>query len=123
MYWHQAIKEPDCAQFLKAAMVEVKLNMDNKHFILMEQKDLPKGPEGWRQSGHEPKAENPIVRGIYKWKTRLNAHRGQQEHGIIFWQTYAPLVNWFSFSLDQIDSDHINLEWLGNMLAFPRVDV
>jgi hypothetical protein len=28
-----------------------------------------------------------------KWKARLNVHGGKQQHGVNFWETYAPVVN------------------------------
>ena len=31
---------------------------------------------------------------VYKHKARLNVHGGQQEFGINFWETYAPVVTW-----------------------------
>jgi hypothetical protein len=30
---------------------------------------------------------------IVKWKARLNIHGGRQQHGVNFWETYAPVVN------------------------------
>jgi hypothetical protein len=36
VYWHQAMQQPDKADFLKAAEAEVKLHVDSKHFVLME---------------------------------------------------------------------------------------
>ena len=34
------------------------------------------------------------TRQVYKWKACLNVHGGQQEHGVNFWETYAPVVRW-----------------------------
>ena len=31
---------------------------------------------------------------VYKWKARLNVHGCQQEHGVHYWDTYAPVVTW-----------------------------
>ena len=31
---------------------------------------------------------------MYKWKACLNVHGGQQEHGVHYWDTYAPVVTW-----------------------------
>ena len=31
---------------------------------------------------------------VYKWKACLNVHGGQQEYGIHYWDTYAPVVTW-----------------------------
>ena len=29
---------------------------------------------------------------VYKWKAHLNVHGRQQEHGVHYWDTYAPVV-------------------------------
>ena len=31
---------------------------------------------------------------IYKWKVRQNVHGGQQDYGMHYWETYAPVVAW-----------------------------
>ena len=31
---------------------------------------------------------------VYKWKVRLKVHRGQQEHGVHYWDTCALVVTW-----------------------------
>jgi hypothetical protein len=36
------MQEPDKAEFLKAAMSEVKSHVDNQHFTLMRRDELPK---------------------------------------------------------------------------------
>ena len=33
---------------------------------------------------------------IWKHKARLCAHGGMQTHGVNYWDTYAPTVNWIS---------------------------
>ena len=38
-------------------------------------------------------------RKVYKWKARLNVHGGKQEYGINYWETYSPVVHWFSIRL------------------------
>jgi hypothetical protein len=66
-----------------------------------------------------------LTRQIYKWKARLNCHGGQQEHGINFWETYSPVVNWYSIRLFLIIS--IMKGWetrqIDFVLAFPQADV
>jgi hypothetical protein len=42
MYWHQVMQEPDKAEFIKAAVSEVKSHVDNQHFTLMRRDVLPK---------------------------------------------------------------------------------
>ena len=37
-----------------------------------------------------------VTRKVYKWKVKLNVHRGQQEYGVNYLETYYPVVTWFS---------------------------
>jgi hypothetical protein len=39
------------------------------------------------------------TRAVYKHKARINVHGGQQTHGVNYWETFSPLVNWFSIRL------------------------
>jgi hypothetical protein len=39
------------------------------------------------------------TRAVYKHKMRLNMHGGKQKQGINYWETYSPVVNWFSIRL------------------------
>jgi len=39
---------------------------------------------------------------IQKYKARLNAHGGKQKHGVNYWETYAPVVNWTTVHLTLI---------------------
>jgi hypothetical protein len=103
MYWHQAMQAPDRAHFLKAAKTEVKSHVDNQHVILTERKDLPKGTKALASVWSMKRKRRILTREIYKWKAQLNAHGGQQEHGVNFWETYAPVMNWFSIRLFLID--------------------
>ena len=53
---------------------------------------------------------------VYKWKARLNVHGGQQEHGVHYWDTYAPVVTWQTVRLFLILS--ILLGWQSRQLDF-----
>jgi hypothetical protein len=39
---------------------------------------------------------------ILKHKARLNVHGGKQKHGVNYWETYAPVVNWSTVWLTMI---------------------
>ena len=125
MYWHEAMREPDRAEFLKAAQAEVKSHVDNKHFVLRERKDLPQNTKVLSSVWSMKRKRCILSREVYKWKARLNAHGGQQEHGINFWETYSPVVNWFSIRLFLVIS--IIRGWetrqIDFVLAFPQADV
>ena len=125
MYWHQAMQEPDRADFLRAAEAEVKSHVDNQHFILMKRADIPKNTKILASVWSMKRKRRILSREVYKWKARLNAHGGQQEHGVNFWETYSPVVNWFSIRLFLIIS--ILNDWetrqIDFVLAFPQADV
>jgi Reverse transcriptase (RNA-dependent DNA polymerase) len=36
---------------------------------------------------------------FYKHKARLNIHGGQQQHGVNYWETFAPVVTWAAIRL------------------------
>jgi hypothetical protein len=93
------MQQPNEVQFLHAAVDEVKLHVDNKHFVLVPKVTLPKGTKVLTSVWLMKKKRRILSREVYKWKAQLNAHGGQQEHGVNFWETYAPIVNWFSICL------------------------
>ena len=53
---------------------------------------------------------------VYKWKARLNVHGGQQEHGVHYWDTYAPVMTWQTVRFFLILS--ILLGWQRDQLDF-----
>jgi hypothetical protein len=68
MFWHQAMQQPDKAQFLQAAVDEVKSHVDNKHFILVSQSSIPKNTKVFA-SVCSMKRKRQILSGeVYKWK-------------------------------------------------------
>jgi hypothetical protein len=62
---------------------------------------------------------------VYKHKARLTAHGGQQEYGVNYWETYAPVVSWTSIRFFLIIS--ILSGWytqqIDFVLAFPQAKV
>ena len=52
----------------------------------------------------------------YKWKAQLNMHGRQQEHGVHYWDTYAPVVTWQTVRFFLILS--ILLGWCSRQLDF-----
>jgi hypothetical protein len=125
MYWHQAMQQSDKSEFIKAAIAEVKSHVDNEHCILMKRYELPEGTQVLLAVWSMKRKRRILTRIVYKWKARLNCHGGQQEHGINFWETYSPVVNWYSIRLFLIIS--ILRGWetrqIDFVLAFPQADV
>jgi hypothetical protein len=65
------------------------------------------------------------TREVHKYKARLNIHGGMQKHGVYYWETYSPVVNWFSIQLCLILA--LPFTWktrqIDFVLAFPQADV
>ena len=94
MYLHEAMKAPDRDQFKKAVDKELKDHIAHKHWEVVPRSEVPKGTRvldmvwAMRCKRHIDMCE------VYKWKAWLNIHGGQQQHGIDYWETYAPVVTW-----------------------------
>jgi hypothetical protein len=62
---------------------------------------------------------------VYKHKARINVHGGQQTYGVNYWETFSPVVNWFSIRLTLVLS--LIYQWktrqIDFVLAFPQADV
>jgi hypothetical protein len=96
LHFNRAMIASDAAEFKQAMLKEANAHTDNKHW------------EGWAKADVRDQQDIlPAVwafkrkrridtREVYKHKARLNIHGGKQKHGINYWETYSPIVNWFS---------------------------
>ncbi len=99
MYYDQALQQPDVKQFANAVVKEVNGHVDNKHWTLVKQKDVPKKaqvvPFVWAMQCKRDLPTNEVI----KHKARLNFHGGKQVYGMNYFETYAPVVIWFAIRL------------------------
>jgi hypothetical protein len=62
---------------------------------------------------------------VYKHKARLNVHGGQQEFAANFFETFSPVVNWFSvrliFTLSLLSG--WNTKQVDFVLAYPQAPI
>jgi hypothetical protein len=77
MYWHQAMQQPDKREFIKAAEKEVKLHVDNEHFVLMKRSSLPEGMKVLEPVWLMKRKRRILLWEIYNWKARVNCHGGE----------------------------------------------
>jgi hypothetical protein len=125
MYLHQAMSAPDRDEFLKAMDKEVQSHTVNQNWEIVDIADVPKGhrvlPAVWAMR----RKRDITTREVYKWKARLNIHGGKQEHGINYWDTYAPVASWPAIRLIMIIA--VLRKWktkqLDFVLAFPQAPV
>jgi hypothetical protein len=96
LYYHEAMKEPDKDQFLRAMEKEFKDQYDNGNFVLIKRDKVPK---------HEPilpgvwamrRKQKTLTGEVYKWKAQYNLDGSKQTD---FYQTYAPVATWASIRL------------------------
>ena len=99
MYFHQALKQPDSSEFVKAVAKEINGHVDNDHWRLVRREDVPEDtdvvPSVWAMR----RKRNLTTNSITKYKARLNLHGGKQTYAINYWETYAPVVTWFAIRL------------------------
>jgi hypothetical protein len=99
MYYHQAMKEPDSAQFKAAMTKEVDAHTVKKHWEIVRRDQVPSGikvlPSVWAMK----RKRRIDTREIYKWKARLNIGGHMMEHGVHFHETYSPVVRWTTIRL------------------------
>jgi hypothetical protein len=88
MYLHQAMKEPDKKQFVKAMQKEVRDQMENGNFTVMHKSKLPKGstvlPAVWQMK----RKRHIKTRKVKKHKARLNIDGSRMKKGIHYDETY-----------------------------------
>jgi len=125
MYYHEALKAPDRKQFIDAMKKEVADHEQRGHWELVRVEDIPSEtkilPAVWSM-----KCKRRIATGeIYKWKARLNVHGGKQEKGIHFWETYSPVVSWFSIRVFLIIAiiNGWHTRQVDFVLAYPQADI
>ena len=124
MYMHQAMRQPDRKQFIKAMQDEIDAHTENRHWKVISRTQVPEGvkvlPSVWAM-----KRKRRISTGeVYKWKARLNLHGGKQEHGINYWETYSATLAWptIRFLLTQSLIMGWHTRQIDFTLAYPQAD-
>ena len=116
LYWDQAMKAPDRAKFVEAVGTKLDGHEKMGNYEPVPLSQVPKGTKlidmVWSMRGKR----RIKTQEVYKWKARLNVHGGQQEHGVHYWDTYAPVVTWQTVRLFLILS--ILLGWQSRQLDF-----
>lgn len=125
MYWDQAMKSQDKDQFLKAAMAEIESHEVNQHWKVVPISEIPTNVPILDSVWSMKRKRKLRTNEIYKWKARLNIHGGQQEYGINYWETYAPVVTWAAIRM--LLTLTLIYGWytrqIDFVLAYPQADV
>jgi hypothetical protein len=99
IYFHQALHQPDAAEFVKALIKEVNGLIENKRWKLVRRSEVSKNvdviPSVWSMRCKYNLTTNEVT----KYKSRLNLHDGKQVYGMNYFDTYAPVVTCFAIRL------------------------
>ena len=125
MYFHQAMRQPDAQDFLKAVTQEFEDLLNKGVLKFIEATRVPEGvtlfPAVWAMK----RKRRVKTREIYKWKARLNLDGSKQVAGVHYDQTYAPVASWESIRL--LLAMTLRNKWktrqLDYVLAFPQAPV
>jgi hypothetical protein len=120
-----AMDAADSKEFLSAMLKEADAHTKHDHWEVWRKADVPSSQDILPSVWAFKRKRRIDTRAIYKYKARLNIHGGMQKHGINYWETYSPVVNWFSIRLCLIFA--LLFGWktrqLDFVLAFPQADV
>jgi hypothetical protein len=123
--FNDAMKADDAADFKKAMIKEANAHSELGHWEVWLKADVPSHQDILPSVWAFRRKRRIDTRAVYKHKARLNIHGGMQTHGTNYWETYSPVVNWFSIRLCLILT--LLFSWntraIDFVLAFPQADV
>jgi hypothetical protein len=99
LHYNKAMNVDDLADFKKAMLGEVNAHTQNDHWEVMERAEVPASQDILPSVWAFRRKRRIDTREVYKYKACLNIHGGMQKHGVNYWETYSPVVNWFSIRL------------------------
>jgi Reverse transcriptase (RNA-dependent DNA polymerase)/GAG-pre-integrase domain len=125
MYLHEAMKQPDREEFVRAMSKEIKSHTENENWIIMERAKVPQDQDILPAIWAMRRKRRIDTQEVYKWKARINIHGGKQTKGVNYWDTYAPVATWASIRL-VLNMAAINgweTRQLDFVLAYPQAPV
>jgi hypothetical protein len=124
MHHNKAMKAEDSPEFKAAMPKEVDAHTDKEGWEVWAKADAPAGQDILPSVWSFKRKRRIYAREIHKRKARINAHGGKQTHGVNYWETHSPVVNWFSIRLCLIML--LIFKWetrqIDFVLAFPQAD-
>ena len=125
MYMHQAMRENDRAEFIKAMEKEVTDQYKNGNFEIVHVSEVPKDksilPTVWQMK----RKRDIKTRQIKKYKARLNIDGSRMKKGVHYDETYAPVASWNSIRilLTLVAALGWHTQQIDYVLAFPQAPV
>jgi hypothetical protein len=92
MYLHEAMRQPDKAEFLKAMEKEMADHM--QHWELVLRSSVPEGVKVFNSVWQMKRKRRIETQEIFKRKARLNFNGSTMVQGQHYDESYAPVVTW-----------------------------
>ena len=117
----EMLRQDDRQQFIEAMQKEIDDHTKREHWQIILRSSMPKNIKTIMAIWAFKRKRFPDGT-LNKHKARLCAHGGQQQWGVNYWETYAPVVNWISVRFLLILTELAGLETqaLDFVLAFPQ---
>ena len=117
----EMLSQDDRDQFVEAMQKEINDHTSREHWDIVLRSSMPRDMKTIMAIWSFKRKRFPDGT-LNKHKARLCAHGGQQQWGVNYWETYAPVVNWISVRFLLIISELAGLETqaLDFVLAFPQ---
>ena len=134
--FNEMLKQPDRVQFEAAMYKEVKSMFDNDIWTKVTRTSMLRFYEKELKAGKDITRKQLVMiwtlkrkrhpdGTLDKYKARLCVHGGQEQHGIHFWDTFAPVVSWMSVRtllvLSKIHQMHTKS--IDFVQAYPQADI
>jgi hypothetical protein len=125
LYLHEARKEEDFPEFLKAMQQEMDDHTKEGHWKVILRSMVPKGssilPAVWSLK----RKRRIATREVYRHKARINLDGSKQIPGLHYDETYSPVVSWSTtrFFLVQSLLRNWSTKQLDFVMAFPQAPV
>ena len=122
MYHHQAICQPDRAQFIGAMQKEMDSQLQDGNFEIIHWSKIPNGTKVFPAVWQMCRKCDIATQQIKKWKARLNFDGSSMKNGVHYDYSYAPVASWDSIRLALAIATAHN--WVSTqvdyVLAFPQ---
>jgi hypothetical protein len=125
LHYNAAKKAHECEDFKVAMIKEANDHTTRLHWALWEKQNVTAGHKILSAIWAFKRKRRIDTQAVYKHKARINVHGGQQTYGVNYWETFSPVVKWFSIRLTLVLS--LIYQWktrqIDFVLAFPQADV
>jgi hypothetical protein len=99
MYLQQALRQSDAKELVQAVIKEVNGHVDFNDWTLRKQSEVPEDVQIVSSVWALQRKRNLTMNKVKSHKARLNLHGRKQVYGMNYFETYAPVVTWFTIRL------------------------